>query len=83
MDSGMVSKIEKSMRYAEERERMRFQKFEVVFRGDHNTYAVHYDNGRWQCGCHFFSQRGVCSHTMALERILNGMLAEEESSEQS
>jgi hypothetical protein len=76
----MVSKIEKSMRYAEEKGRTSFQRFEVVFRGDHNTYTVHYDHGCWQCGCHFFSQRGVCSHTMALERILNGMLAEEESS---
>jgi hypothetical protein len=74
----MVSKIEKSIRYAEERDRVSFQQFQVLFRGDHSTYAVHYDRGRWQCECHFFSQRGVCSHTMALERIMNGMLAEQE-----
>jgi hypothetical protein len=79
----MVSKIEKSIRYAEERDRMCFQRFEVVFRGDHNTYKVQYEDGRWRCGCRFFSQRGVCSHTMALERILNGMLAEEEDTGQS
>jgi hypothetical protein len=81
MDSGMVSKIEKSIRYAEERDRVRFQQFEVVFRGDHNSYKVQYDHGRWRCECHFFSQRGVCSHTMALERIMNGMLAEEDTSQ--
>jgi hypothetical protein len=76
MDSGMVSKIEKARRYAEERDRAHFDKFEVTFRGDHSTYTVAYDNGNWQCGCRFFSQRGVCSHTMALERVLVGMLAE-------
>lgn len=76
MDSGMVSKIEKARRYAEERERVRFVQFEVAFRGDHSTYTVHYDNGTWKCGCRFFAQRGVCSHTMAMERILAGMLGE-------
>jgi hypothetical protein len=76
MDSGMVSKIEKARRYAEERDRMHFSKFEVAFRGDHSTYTVVYDCGKWQCGCRFFAQRGVCSHTMALERILAGMLDE-------
>ena len=81
MDSGMVSKIEKARRYAEERDRVRFAQFEVAFRGDHNTYSVAFDNGKWQCGCRFFAQRGVCSHTMAMERILAGMLAEGSSSQ--
>ena len=77
MDSGMVSKIEKARRYADEKERVRFRQFEVVFKGDHNTYSVRYNDGTWQCGCRFFAQRGVCSHTMAMERILEGMLPEE------
>ncbi len=77
MDSGMVSKIEKARRYAEEKDRVRFSQFEVVFRGDHNTYTVRYDSGAWKCGCRFFAQRGVCSHTMAMERILAGMVSEE------
>lgn len=81
MDSGMVSKIEKSIRYAEERDRVRFKQFQADFRGDHNSYTVSYKDGKWQCECHFFSQRGVCSHTMALERILNGMLAEQEGAD--
>ncbi len=29
MDSGMIGKIEKAIRYAQERERFRFQKFTV------------------------------------------------------
>ena len=79
MDSGMVSKIEKARRYADEKDRVRFSQFEVAFRGDHDGYSVRYDKGVWSCGCRFFAQRGVCSHTMAMERILAGMLPEEES----
>ena len=79
MDSGMVSKIDKARRYAEEKQRVHFQSFAVVFDGEHNTYQVSFDHGTWHCGCHFFSQRGVCSHTMAMERILEGMLLDETS----
>jgi hypothetical protein len=78
MDSGMVSKIEKARRYAEEQDRVRFSHFEVIFRGDHNTYTVRYDKGAWKCGCRFFAQRGLCSHTMAMERILAGMFSDRE-----
>lgn len=77
MDSGMVSKIDKARRYAQEKARVQFSQFEAVFRGDHNTYTVRYDGGAWKCGCRFFGQRGVCSHTMAMERILSGMLPDE------
>lgn len=80
MDSGMVSKIEKARRYAEERGRVRFAQFEVTFKGDNNTHTVSFDHGTWQCGCRFFAQRGVCSHTMAMERILAGMLPDESTS---
>jgi len=75
MDSAMIGKIQKAKRYAQERDRIVFDGFEVTMKGDHGTYTVTYDQGKWQCGCHFFSSHGVCSHTMALERILRGMLA--------
>jgi len=74
VDSGMVSKIEKARRYAEEKDRVRFTQLDVSFRGDNSVHAVHFDQAGWKCGCRFFAQRGVCSHTMALERILVGML---------
>jgi len=77
MDSGMISKIQKAKRYAEERERVRFDIFQVTFHGDHDEYQVRYDHGNWSCGCHFFRQRGLCSHTMAMERILDPMLSTE------
>ena len=74
MDSGMIGKIQKAKRYAQERERIHFDHFQVTFRGNHNTYVVSYDEGHWSCTCHFFASRGVCSHTMAMERILDVML---------
>jgi len=74
MDSGMISKIQKAKRYADEPERVRFEQFRVNFQGEHGTYYVVYDYGKWSCGCSFFQQRGVCSHTMAMERLLDPML---------
>lgn len=78
MDSGMISKIQKAKRYAQERERIHFVEFKATFRGDHNSYTVSYETGQWNCGCRFFAKRGVCSHTMALERILEVMLTPQE-----
>lgn len=76
MDYGMIGKIEKARRYAEERDRIRFEKFTVTVDGENNPHVVYYDQGEWQCDCDFFQTRGVCSHTMALERILEGMIVE-------
>ncbi|MGQ9681867.1 MAG: hypothetical protein ACUVX9_04945 [Anaerolineae bacterium] len=74
----MISKIQKARRYAEERDRITFDDFDVTFRGEHDTYRVSYQKGHFTCCCGFFLQRGVCSHTMALERVLNGMLVMED-----
>ena len=82
MDSGMISKIQKAKRYAQEPDRVVFKSFHAVFDGEHGTYQVTYDKGTWSCQCEFFSHRGICSHTMAMERILGPMLEpqlEEES----
>ena len=81
MDYGMISKIEKAKRYAEQRDRIRFVSFNVTFDGDNNPHTVTYENGQWSCDCSFFSSRGVCSHSMALERILAGMLPESVNTE--
>lgn len=74
MDYGMIGKIEKAKRYAQERDRIRFETFRATFDGDNNPHTVEFVNGVWKCDCEFFARRGVCSHTMALERILEGML---------
>ena len=75
MDYGMIGKIEKAKRYAEERERIRFLSFNATFDGENNPHTINFENGEWKCDCNFFLTRGVCSHTMALERILEGMLS--------
>ena len=74
MDYGMIGKIEKAKRYAEERERISFEMFRATFEGENNPHTVLYEHGEWTCDCNFFLSRGVCSHSMALERILDGML---------
>ncbi|MBI4233520.1 MAG: SWIM zinc finger family protein [Chloroflexi bacterium] len=74
MHSSLISKIEKARRYAQERDRIAIQEFTASFRGDHSSYAVTYRQGTWGCSCPFFSGHGLCSHTMALEHILEGMV---------
>jgi hypothetical protein len=74
MDNGMIGKIEKAKRYAEERERIRFESFRATFDGDNNPHTVEFGSQGWKCDCDFFQRRGVCSHTMALERVLERML---------
>ncbi|MBN1680424.1 MAG: SWIM zinc finger family protein [Anaerolineae bacterium] len=81
MDYGMVSKIEKAKRYAEQRDRIQFVTFSVKFDGENNPHTVTYENNEWDCDCSFFKSRGVCSHTMALERILAGMLPQSVNAE--
>ena len=75
MDYGMIGKIEKAKIYAEERaDRIKFESMQVRINGDNNAHIVKYDGGRWQCDCDFFRTRNVCSHTMAMERILENMV---------
>ena len=81
MDNGMIGKIQKAKRYAEERDRIQFNSFDVTFDGENNPHTVTFSDGQWQCDCSFFNSRGVCSHTMALERVLEQMLPESAVSE--
>jgi hypothetical protein len=78
MDYGMIGKIEKAKRYAQERERVHFQNFKVTLNGENNPHTVSYDNGVWHCDCSFFQTRGRCSHSIAMEMILEGMVSVEE-----
>jgi hypothetical protein len=76
MDNGMMRKRSKAKMYAEERDRIKFNSFRVSFDGKNNPHTVEYKDGVWQCDCDFFIGRGRCSHTMALEIILEDMLTE-------
>ena len=74
MDYGMIGKIEKAKRYAQERDRIHFQSFVVEIDGKNNSHKVEFANGAWKCDCDFFASRGVCSHTMAMEELLKDMI---------
>jgi len=74
MDHGMIGKIEKAKRYAQERDRFRFDQFHVTFHGENNNHQVSFDSGVFKCDCEFFLLRERCSHTMALEHLLEQML---------
>lgn len=76
MDYGMIGKIEKAKFYAEERDkRIQFQSLRVSILGDNDvTHEVEYDDGRWNCDCNYFGSHQVCSHTMAMERVLGNMV---------
>ncbi len=78
MDSSIIGKIEKARRYAEEKERVSIFQFSATFQGNHNYYQVRFDSGFWHCECHFFATRALCSHTMALQRMLEAMLTKHE-----
>jgi hypothetical protein len=77
MDYALIGKIEKAKIYSEEPERIHFEGFTVRIDGDHSYHTVNFANAderEWQCDCGFFQTRGYCSHTMAMERVLGGML---------
>lgn len=71
----VVSDVEKAGRYAEEPDRIQFKAFEVTFAGDNSSHATTFHDDSWNCDCAFFGSRGVCCHTMAMERVLKGMVA--------
>lgn len=74
MDNGMARKIEKARKYAnEERDRISVSRLEVNFEGTNNDHVVSFANEKWNCDCDFFIGRGLCTHTMALEKIMENV----------
>lgn len=77
MQSSLIGKIEKAKRYAMEPDRVTFLELAVKFHGENSDYNTSYKDGKWNCTCSFFSKWGLCSHTMAMEKILANMLPPE------
>jgi len=77
MNYGLIGKIYKAKRYAEEPKRFRFNSFDVTFHGDNNDHHVTFTNGTFQCDCEFFITNQRCAHSMALQdHLLKNMLPE-------
>lgn len=74
MHSGMIGKIEKAHRYAEERSRFDVRSLAITVHGNNDDHEVRFAEGAWRCGCDFFAHNSQCAHTMALELILDGMV---------
>ncbi len=70
MNSSMIGKIAKAKEYAQQPSRLQFSRFEASFRGENDNHIVKFDEGTWDCTCHFFHEWGICGHTMAVERML-------------
>ena len=75
MYSSVIGKIEKAKRYAEEKGRVTFDSFVADFKGENDDHRLEYSDGILKCSCDFYAGRGFCSHSMALQNILDGMLA--------
>ncbi len=78
MNSSLIGKIEKAKRYAKEPDRVTLSDFTACFRGEHDNYVLTYKEGKWHCSCNFFAGWGLCSHTMAGEKILGGLLPKQD-----
>jgi hypothetical protein len=74
MYTTMIGKIEKAVRYSQEPDRIVFNDFRVTISGDNRAHTVAYHTGTWSCDCVTFQQSGYCSHSMAMERVLRGMI---------
>ncbi len=77
MHSSLISKIQKANLYAREPERLNFSQFTTTFQGENDSHTVSYEDGRWTCTCDFFHGWGLCSHTMAIEKLMGPMLPKE------
>ena len=43
--------------------------------GENDDHRVEYSEGTLSCTCAFFAGHGFCTHTMAIERMLEDMLS--------
>lgn len=77
LESGMANKIYKARQYADEPERIHIRELAVEFDGINSSHSMHYGENGWKCDCGYFHGHSVCSHTMAMERVLGVMLPAE------
>lgn len=69
-DSAMIGQIEKSRQYAAQPERITLNGNGSIRLDGWNHEHVLIPNGRfYDCSCSLYQARGICSHTMTLERL--------------
>ncbi len=77
MNSGLIGKIEKAHRYAQEPERIHVHSLSATFDGDNDQYQLSLDSEQWTCNCHTHQTFGDCQHVMAIQQLLRPMLSED------
>lgn len=76
MHSSMIGKVEKAMRYAHEPDRVKITSLTASFAGDNSSHTISLDADAWHCDCHLFESAGGCTHTLAIQKMLDSMLSE-------
>ncbi|MEC9308498.1 MAG: hypothetical protein VX966_03215 [Chloroflexota bacterium] len=74
MTSSFIGRVQKARQYSSEPTRVSIRNLTASFNGNHGTYDVSFDLGEWKCECPSFPSENICSHTMALQNILEQML---------
>ena len=74
MQSSLINKLEKARGYATEKHRMEVRNLAITFHGANSDHEVALADGTWRCNCDFFAGWKVCSHTMAVEKAMFGMV---------
>ncbi|MCC7369598.1 MAG: hypothetical protein IT306_14310 [Chloroflexi bacterium] len=77
MQSSLIGKIQKANLYAREPDRVTFNDFSASFRGENDSHTISFTSNHWTCDCHFFESNAICSHIMAIQKLLGSMLPAE------
>jgi len=77
MQSSLIGKIQKANLYAREPDRVSVSEITTTFRGDNDVHTVAFRDHHWSCDCHFFGPNGICSHVMAIQKLMGSMLPDE------
>lgn len=67
----LIAKIGKASRYLQNQKRFTIQSDHATITTDHGLRSLMKNNGIWNCSCQFFKEHRLCSHTLAVEELLN------------
>ena len=77
MDSTFIKKIEKAKDYAVQPDRINIKTYQAEFRGDNGNHTITYEGEQWHCDCDYYAGRENCTHIMAMQIMLDGMVSTE------
>lgn len=73
-DAELDAKRRKAARYARQPERFSLEGISLRMQSEHGERLIRLAAGRWECTCPFYHERGVCSHIMAAQALLQALL---------